>query len=239
MSMNVEQELVALKEEVAGLRAEVGRLKAREAELRPFLGVTKPETGRPYLHITCWGIELVEPDKPDQMQAHFFASKEGPYLSLWGSDSTARLTMKVKEDIAELNLFAKDVKQAVMLRVVEPEGRGQVAVLEQGSPRAVMQAAPGGNGAVSVVHEDGVPRACLSSSDTEGGTLLVITPDNKVGVKLGGNGPRGTGYLAVNHGNGKPAVVLAATEEHGCVLLNRRDGELHMTLPLSGPPKED
>ena len=230
--MSESAELAELKAELAAVRAQVAKQQERLDDLKPFLHVQQQKDGTRYLHITCWGIELVHPDVPDKSQMLLYANKDGPGLSLWGSDSKARMILKVNNDVAEFSLFTKDLKHAVWATVKEPGGLGQVGVFANGSPRAVMKAANNDTGVVSVVHDDGQMRATMASSAHDGGEFVAVTPDMKMGVKVSSNGPHG-GMVVVHHANGKAGVILACTAEIGGVLVNNSAGKLQATLPAS------
>jgi hypothetical protein len=142
------------------------------------------------------------------------------------------LILKVENDVARVQLLSHDFKYAVLLSVEEPGGRGQVGVLENGSPRAVMKATSHSAGGVSVVHEDGQVRAFMASSEHNGGEFTALTPDMRVGVKISSAAPHG-GMVSVHQANGKPSVVLACTEQFGGVIVNDSKGRLLASLPKS------
>ena len=223
-------ELEQLKQEVAALRKQVHSQQQSLDDLKQFLSIQKPKDGPAYLHVKCWGIDVVHPDQPNRTQAMLMSSERGPYLSLWGSDQKARLILKVENDAACVQLLTGDLKQAAFLTVDEPGGCGQVAVLEKGSPRAVMKAIPQDGGVVSVVHEGGQARAFMSSTEHNGGELTALTADMRVGVKVTGSAPTG-GTVSVHRLNGKPAVILACTDQFGAVMVNDAKGQLLASLP--------
>ena len=230
--MSDSSELAELKLALTALQKKVALQQERLNVLRSFFSIQQAEGEPPSLHIRCWGISLSHPTQPSKTQAMLMSSDEGPYLALWGSDEKSRLSLTVKKDGAQVNLFATNLKTAVSLSVTESGGLGQIGVLANGSPRAVMKAAKDNSGVVSVVHEDGYVRACMSSTEHNGGDIMVVTPDMKTGVKITGNAPYG-GLVAVHHANGKPGVILACSEASGAVLVNDSAGKLQATLPLT------
>jgi hypothetical protein len=232
-AMDTEAELIALKQEVAQLKQQV-------AELRRFFTIEEPEKapGQKIMTVRCSGIFLQNPAEPNKTQGLLLANDDGPTIALWGSDEKARVIINVQEDKGAVRVYQEDLKAAVDIGVNE-KGESYVGVLHRGNPRAVLKALPE-NGAVSVVHDDGLVRAMLSSA-FDHGEMFVVGGDMKAAVKLSSEGHDGGGFLTVNHANGKAAAILTSTLAGGCVILNDSQGQLVDSLPSlnSGEDSQD
>jgi len=232
--MSASTELAALKLEVAELKKQLAKQQRWIDDLKPFLSVQKPKGDKPNLHVQCSQIELRDANISGSFQAIFAAHEDGPFLWMNDRNDKLRLILKIEDDEPSIVLQSKEQKEAVLLNVNEPGGLGQVAVLAEGSPRAVMKAVADGHGAVSVVHEDGKVRACMCSSEHHGGEFLAVTPDMKTGIKITSDGPHG-GAILVNHSNGKNGVAITCIEKVGVVVVSDRAGNPKSSLP---DPKE-
>src|ERR1051326_2054174 len=209
----LKQEVARLTQENAKLAKDFATLLRRYQDISQCLHVEHPDEGvegRPTLSLRCSLISLVHPDKPNHIAGILGASQEGAYLWLYGPDGIDgknRVTLDVENNAGRLLLLGKEAKESVQLWNVEPNGRGHVAVYENGKPRALVKAMEGCSGAISVVHDDGTPRAGMVSTEEKGGEVFVVTPHVKMGVKLTGEMPGG-GSVIVNHTNGKAGVIL-------------------------------
>ena len=235
--MDIEAELVALKQKVASLESEhleyrkhISTLQQQIGELNQFLSINRPtEPGEaPGLVVNCTGVYLRSPESPNQLQGFLSASAEGPCLSLFGADEEARISMVVNKDGARLQ-FGPNLEPAAEVWADEDSGRGHVQVYEAGRPRALLKADKEG-GIVGVVHDDGHARAFMISSQTEGGEIITVTPDMQPGVKISASSPNG-GYVTVNRSNGKAGVIIACTPQSGLVVVNDSKGKLMASLP--------
>jgi hypothetical protein len=225
-------------DEIAQLKKDVARLKQQMADLMACMNVevcdelpTKPKM----LNLRCVTITVVNPDNPNQIQGQFVGNAEGPYLSLWGSDERARFILKVEADGAMCEMFGKGLLKAVEISADDQTGRGQVGVMEQGKPRALLKAAETG-GAVSVLHDDNHPRVLLHAND-QCGELMAVNQDLKTTVKITSDGLHG-GMLTVHGMHGRPLVALCGSKPCGIVLIKDEKANVIASLPAA-PQKEE
>ena len=247
--MNTETEIETLKKEVARLRREMD-------EYRQFIHYHPPgkdddDRDCPaYLTIRCSILTVVNPSPPSQTQIFIIGSRLGPSFMMVGQDEKTRILMQLEKDQPEISLlgddhqhkaclrvdngepsfelYAKESKIGVQLKVVGKEGRGQVGVCEAGKARAVMKATDTG-AAISAVHDDGHARITMVSQ-LENGHLMAVTPDMKVGVKIAADGLDG-GVITVNNRNGKPGVILSNIGIGGAVVVQDPHGNIIGQLP--------
>ena len=232
--MDTESELTALRKEIAELRKEV-------KDLRRFITIQHDEnTGEPCsISIRCCVLSFVHPDAPGRIQMLFTTHPDGPGIGIWDSHEKCRIFLGVENDDPQITLRTAEGKDAVLLRADPEDGRGLVAVLDNGNPRALMKAGPDNAGVVSVVHDDGMTRVCLRSTENDG-TFMVASLDMQAAVKITSESFDGGGTLTVNGFNGKPAVILGSTERiGGTVIVNGPDGKPAASLPDAGFEKED
>ncbi len=230
--MSTSDEIATLRAELAELRKQTDRLREEMDGLTRFIHVQRNKEGKPYMSITCWLMEFVHPEDPNRTQMFLSAGKgdDGPYISLWGKDSKARMILKLEDDEPKIQVLAPGLKHSVLITAPK-DGRGIVGVFDNGNPRAVMKAGPDNAGVVSVVHDDGHSRATLHGSEEEG-AVMVATMDMKTAVKLSSKSLHGGGTLTVNGMNGKPAVILSSLDPFGgCIILKDAEGNTFATLP--------
>jgi len=199
--------------------------------LQQFLVVERRDDlpGSPnLLYVRCAMLRLCNADKPNEIQGLLTGQADGPCLSLNGSDEKARVLLRVEAAGAECQFFGKDLKPAVNLSVDEAAGRGQMAVMEAGKPRAVLKAAETG-GVVSVMHDDNLPRAFLHANALCG-EFIAVNQDVKTSVKITSDGLHG-GLMTVHGSDGKALVALSGAEVGGLVMVNDRQGKLRDSLP--------
>ena len=248
--MKTDAEFATLQQEVARLRQEMNELKQFIRYQPPGIG----DDGNPeaaYITINCAIFQLAHPSNPNQSQVNIMGGRDGAFISVLGSDEKTRVLMQVEKDVPEVcimggdnqckaslgfdknepwfELYGKETKVGVQLRVVGEASRGQVGVCEAGKSRAVMKANEFG-GALSAVHDDGHARITMLSSENNG-ELLALTPDMKVGVKIAANGMDG-GYLTVNRANGKAGVILSNSPIGGAVIVQDHTGNITGHLPM-------
>ena len=228
--MEPTSELEQLKQEVAALRAQVTLLQQQHDELRQFLIVsaTSPEQPKPSLMVRCSLLCITPHDDPDSLRLRLRATPEGAEFSMRDSEHHGRLQISASPASAHLRLFANGTCRAVELSVDEASGRGQVAVFEAEKPRALMKAAPD-HGVVSVTHDDGLVRAFLSAN-ADAGEFVALGPDMKAAVRIHSSARNG-GAISVHGHNGKHAVLLGSTEQHGAVIVNDALGRTIASLP--------
>ena len=231
-------ELEQLKQEVAALRAQVTLLQQQHDELRQFLVVSKCSLApdKRTLSIECGLLCVSHPGHPKSPRLRLMASDKGAEIFMSDSEHHARLQILTAPDSAHLRLFANGTCRAVELSVEEPSGRGQVAVFEAEKPRALMKAAPD-HGVVSVTHDDGLVRAFLSAN-ADAGEFVALGPDMKAAVRIHSSARNG-GAISVHGHNGKHAVLLGSTEQHGAVIVNDAQGRTIASLPDAGWDKPD
>ena len=248
--MNTETEIESLKQEVARLRREMD-------EYRQFIRYQPPgedDDGLPsaaYITIRCAIFQLAHPSDPNRSQVNIMGGKDGAFVAVLGKDERTRVVMNVENDVPELSLFGpdnqykaglrftqgepwfelygKEGKIGVQLRVVGEEGRGQVGVCESGKARAIMKATELG-GVLSAVHDDGHARITMASSENNG-ELCAVTPDMKIGVKIAANGIDG-GFITVNRANGHAGVILSNTPVGGTVIVQDQHANITGHLPM-------
>ncbi len=220
--MNPDPALAQLQQEVATLRQQLN-------ELRQFLKIQHedtPERKAVALRITCTTLELCHPTAPDDVQGTLCATGKGPFLNLWSRDSDASLLVTA-QDTPVIQLFSKDGEEAIQLAVDNETGRGQIAIFDQGKPRAVMKSTEKG-GVLSVVHDDGKTRACIIS-EADGGEAHVIGAQGHSAVKLAGN-PELGGYLTVNNLAGRPRAAISAIENGAALHILKEEGQIGVGL---------
>ncbi|MEQ1883296.1 MAG: hypothetical protein ABL878_20270, partial [Burkholderiales bacterium] len=163
--MSTSDEIATLRAELAELRKQTDRLREEMDGLTRFIHVQHDKDGKPYMSITCWLMHFSHPDDPNRVQMALNAGKKGsgPYISLLGEDSKARIIIKLENDEPIIRVLAPGLKHAVLITAPK-DGRGLVGVFDNGNPRAVMKAGPDNAGVVSVVHDDGHARATLHGS---------------------------------------------------------------------------
>jgi hypothetical protein len=240
----LKQEVARLTQENAKLAKDFATLQHRFTEISQCIHVEHPDEGvegRPMLSLRCSIISLVHPDKPNCTAGILGATREGAYLWLYGDggiEGKARVTLDVENNAGRLLLLGKEAKESVQLWNVEPNGRGHIAVYENGKPRALVKAMDQGGGAVSVVHDDGTPRAGMVSTEEKGGEMFAVTPDMQMGVKITGEIPGG-GSVIVNHTDGKAGVILGCVEDHGAVVIKDSKGNFVTGFPMPKDPEEE
>jgi len=234
--MSTSDEIATLRAELAELRKQADRLREEMDGLTRFIRVAYDKNGKPtHINITCWLMEFAHPDDPNRVQIVLGAGKKGsgPYISLWGEDSKARMSLMLEKDEPIIRVLAPGLKHAVLITAPK-DGRGLVGVFDNGNPRAVMKAGVDNAGVVSVVHDDGHTRATLHGSEEEG-AVMVATMDMKTAIKLSSKSLHGGGTLTVNGMNGKPAVILSSLDPFGgCIILKDAAGNTTVTLPDPG-----
>ena len=219
-----------LNAEVERLSNEVTLLRQQLAELRQFFTIEECDTlpGKPQvLSLRCSVLHLQNASNPENLQGLLAAGENGPVLTLWGSDQQARLILKVEKGGPQIQL-GKNLESGVDISVDEATGRGQVAVMEAGKPRAVLKASETG-GAVSVLHDDNHPRALLHAT-AESGEFIAVNQDLKTSVKISSDGLDG-GLVTVHGSNGRPLVALSGGKVGGLVLVNDTKGKVRASLP--------
>lgn len=233
--MTAPDDIASLQAEFAKLRKDTDRLRKEMNDLHRFINVEYDEDKTTPTNITirCCILTFAHPDVPNRTQMIFCAGSgdRGPYISLWGSDEKARLTMTLEKDEPQITLFGPDLKDAVLLHADSADGCGTVGVLDKGQPRAIMKANPDGAGIMGVLHDDNHARVLLRST-AEHGEILLATPALKTAIKLTSQGRVGGGTLTVHGHNGKPAIILSTMEGFGgCIILNDPEGIRYTSLP--------
>ena len=117
-----------------------------------------------------------------------------------GSLHKPRLSLRVSEKGAHMELYGKNHKAGVQLFADEESGLGQVGVFEASKPRAVMGVQDGA-ATVAVMHDDGFPRAMLRT-DGQSGQFFATNQDLKtIGrhVATGSGNPCGSLVLLATH----------------------------------------
>ncbi len=227
--------------EIANLRQEVAKLRQQMDALLHFITIEmEGKTRQPRsMLLRCSVITMEKAEAPHDAQMHISASENGPAIGLWDSRQKGRLILSVEKDEPRLTLHTAELKDAVLLHADQAEGRGLVAVLDNGNPRALMKAGPDNSGAISVVHDDGQSRVTLYGTE-DSGTVLLANPDMKATVKISAETELGGGQIVVNGPNGKPAVIVC--HHHGIggvVLTNGTDGQPAASLPDAGYGNQD
>ncbi len=248
--MNTETEINTLKQEVARLRQEMD-------EYRQFIHYQPPgegDDGKPqaaYLSIRCTFLSLFHPSDASKSMVNIMCAPDGGFVSLLGKDERPRLLLNMETGAPELcmfgddnqykaclrmdkgepsfELYAKEGKVGVQLKVLGKEGRGQVGVCEAGKARAVMKATEPG-AAISVVHDDGHARITMVGTPNNG-ELFAITPDMKIGVKIAADAIDG-GLITVNRANGRAGVIISNTPVGGTVMVQDQHGKITGHLPI-------
>ena len=236
--MNPTDEIAALRNELSLLRKETAALRKEMNTLHRYIHVQLDEdtdevTG---ITISCLAVSFIHPTAPARMQMLFMATTDGPSVGLWDSSEKCRIFLGVEGDQPLITIRTAELKDAVLLRTDPAGGRGLVAVLDNGKPRALIRATDDDAGVISAVHDDGKPRVCIRSTG-EHGEIFVTTHDSETAIKLTTNSLGGGGTLTV-HGHGaKPAVILGTIAGYGgCIILNDPEGIPYITLP---DPKTD
>ena len=222
--------------ELASLRQEVPKLRQEMNALRRFITIeTHPDTGEPRnMNLRCTVLAFEQPEVANGIQMLLSANEAGPVIALWDRQQKSRVVLSVEGDDPQVTLHTAEGKDAILLRADPADGRGLIAVFDNGNPRAIMKAAPDNAGVVSVLHGDGHARVILHA--TEGtGTLMTTNPDMKTTVKISSETAMGGGMIVVNDPNGKASVLLS--HHHGlggAVLTNGVDGQPSGSLPTAG-----
>jgi hypothetical protein len=206
--------LAEVQSELTALKAEVARLKEDAALFfiihRDEHGVVQDDT-----QLRCWMLhtEHVELAKRGTFESRggMGLDNEGPYVSLWGDDNKARLIMRVRDNAGQLDIF-DDALHPVAQMYAGEGGHGHVAVYSPGGiPRAVMKGMETG-GAVTVVNEEGRPRAImLSSKDKEGkdkGELVVMNADKPQARIF--TGEAGGGVVTFDNKGDKACIMVTS-----------------------------
>lgn len=216
--------------EIAQLKEEVATLRRQMRELRQLITVEYDETPerRPlFVNLRCGVIILCNPSAPDDIQGMLCASDEGASLSLRSGKDSGYLYLTAENGSPCVQLFANGNQEAIQLTVLEKTSRGQIAVFDQGKPRAVMKSTEHG-GVLSVVHDDGKTRACIIG-DVNGGEAHVIGAQGHSAVKLAGNPEQG-GFIAVNNLAGQPRAAISATPEGAAIHLFQAEAKIGIAM---------
>ena len=228
-------------DEIAALRTELAELRKEMNALRRFITIEFDEgTGEPTnINIHCAHMIFSHPAVPGRSQMFIGAGPEGPCVSLWDSRQRSRVLLSVENDVPLITLRTPELKDVVLLRADPADGRGLVAVLDNGNPRALMKAGTDNAGVVSVVHDDGMTRVTMHGTE-DVGSLMVASLDMQAAVKLTSQSLHGGGTLTVNGPNGRPSVILSHNGPlGGAVLINDPEGKIIASLPDAGFGKKD
>ena len=219
--MSLKDDLSTLRTELEALRTEVTDLRKEMKTLRKFISIEVDEDTREPIgmNMRCGVIVLTHPDVPNHNQAYIGASANGPYMLMMDHRNKARVFFAVEKNEPKLVLRSAEVNDAVLLRVDPVSGRGLIAALDNGKPRAVMQAANDGSGAISAVHDDGKTRIAMRS-EPPGGEILATNSAMKITVKIKAEGMRLDHYLAMYFQDFSRSELQKAIEG-GHVRLNR------------------
>jgi len=227
--MESQHVLSQLTEQVATLTRHVAELQQQVSLFQNLLGTEKLEgSPAPLLHVRCASLSLCSPENPSQAQAVLAAGSAGPSFALSGTDGSTRVLIDVRQEQPRCVLYGGELKPAVELGAEAATGRGHIGVLEAGKPRTLMKASEAG-GAVSVVHDDGRPRAMLFGSAAHG-EVLALAADTPAMVKLSCDKSRGGGLVTVSANDAKPAVALSASAEGGAVMVLRKEGTVGCSM---------
>jgi putative hemolysin len=231
-----------LHTQVQSLEKQVASLQQQLAQLQQFLRVEVRDDleGSPsMLRVNCALLTICPPENPMECQGMLAGGSEGPSFGLWGSDRKARIVLKVEDDEPSCSLLGNDRQNGVALRVDNAD-RGEVAVYEAGKPRAIMKASDLGS-AVSVVHDDGQPRAMLFAVAGYGEVMATRTGSDAL-AKLSCESTNG-GQVIVDGNDGKHAVVLTASPEGGAAMVMCKGGGVGCSMAtlekVSGITVED
>lgn len=239
--MTLKDDLATLRTEFAALRTEVTELRQQMKTLRKFITIEYDEdTHDPIgMNMRCGVIVLTHPDVPNHNQAYIGASGNGPYMLMFDHRNKARVFFGVEKNEPKLVLRSAEVNDAVLLRVDPASGRGLIAALDNGKPRAVMQAANDGSGAISAVHDDGKTRIAMRSEPT-GGEILATNAAMKITVKIKADTPFG-GMLSISSADGSPGVIVSSNHLGGSIVVNDPEGKPSASLPNAdfGTPDEE
>ncbi len=226
--MTPESELAHLRQEVASLRKQMNAL------LRFITIERDEETQEPFnMNLRCGVVVFQNPHEPRTSQMYMGGSAEGPCLSLYDSKEKVRVCLSVEKDVPAVTLYAAEMKPAVLLEVDPATGRGLVAALDNGKPRALIKAGDGDSGSISVVHDDGHSRITMHGKE-DSACLLVVNADMKPVAKIASDGPCGSGVVVVHDPMGKPAAFLTHGPAGGAVVVNGNDGQPSASLPDAG-----
>ena len=230
--MSTPDDIASLRAELAQLRTETDRLKRDVSALTQFITIERDDDGKPTnINLRCATILCAHPEHPGRMQILMSATVDGPFLSFYGSNEKGRLILSAEKDAPVIKLLNADLKETVLINADPEHGRGLVAVLENGNPRALMKAAPDAAGVVSCVHDDGQSRVVMRSTE-EVGEVMVASMDMQTVIKLTSKSLDGGGTLTVNSPTGKPAVILSYLPGvGGCVLVNDAQGKIAASIP--------
>lgn len=233
--MNPTDENAQLSKRLDELSKETAALRKEMNAVRRFITIEFDEdTGEPFnINIRCACILFSHPEVPGRSQMFIGAGPEGPAIGLWDSKEKGRISIGVENDTPRIALTTAELKDVVLLHANPEDGRGLVAVLDNGNPRALMKAATDNAGVVSVVHDDGHTRVCIRSTE-DSGTFLAANPDMQTTVKITTETSFGGGLITVNAPNGKPGVILSTNRLGGVVLINGPDGKPMASLPEAG-----
>lgn len=219
--------------EIAQLKAQVAALTQAVEALKLFLHLEPPGTKEGIgagLHIRCTSLTLCDPAdpfNPQKAQGLLAGGKQGPLLTLNGSDAKPRLTLSVTKEDARCELFGKDLKQAVLIHSEEASARGLVEALDAGQPRALLRAIDTA-GVVSVLHGEQQVRA-LMRGDAKGADLQVLNTRQQVVVQITSDQPHG-GTVLVKNAAGKPAAAMDSINGEGAFFAFNQKEEISATL---------
>jgi len=226
------EEIASLRAELAQIRKETDLLKRDMRALTRFITIEYDDDQQPTnINLRCCVLSFAHPEVPGRMQMFMGATSEGPFISLWDSKEKGRVFLSVEKDDPRITLHTAELKDAVVLRADPADGRGLIAALDNGQPRALIKAAPDGAGVVACVHDDGNSRVFLRGSEDEG-SLHVVSMDMKSVIKLTSTSRAGGGTLTLNTPAGNPAVILGYEPKFGgCVIVNNAEGKIAASLP--------
>jgi hypothetical protein len=233
--MSTAKETAALRAELAQLRKDTDRLRKEVTELRQFIHVEYDEDTKQPTDICinrCAFITFSRADAPRGTQMLICAGPgdSGPSVSLWGSDEKGRIILSVEKDIPQIVINTPEHQNTVLL-TADAEGRGLLAALDNGKPRALIKAAPDGAGAVAALHDNGQARVCLRATEKDG-ELIVLNGNLKTAIKLSSVSQHGGGTFVLHGHSSKPAVILTTAQAlGGCIILNDPEGIPFVTLP--------
>jgi hypothetical protein len=190
-------------QELAELRREIDALKAELREIRQFIEIAPENTSAgtpPLLKLKCNRLVILAPDP----------------------QSMARLELTA-EDTPNIAAFDPNGEPAAEFGIEEGTNRGRLLISDSGNPRAVVKATPTG-GCLSVLHDDGRPRASIISTAHNGAELLMITPDLKPGVRASSGAKHG-GLITVHRENGTPAITLISGKSTSGIAVKGKEGK--------------
>jgi len=132
-------EIASLRAELAQLRKETDMLERDMRALTRFITIEYDEDKHPTnINLRYCVLSFAHPEVPNRTQMFMGAGTEEPFVSLYDSKEKGRVILSVEKDDPRITIHTAELKDAVLLRADPADGRGLIAALDNGQPRAFL-----------------------------------------------------------------------------------------------------